>query len=151
MLRRWSSVDSPLDASVRLVHDHMLTLMNHTWRRVGGSALAILAGGCTSGDGGPTGQVNLHATAFNAGAAGQSPRLLPLAVAATHTIDPTTFRVKEYVSGPATEVKITIKRIIAEGENGAGSALLFGNEDGSGPGVEITLTNGTVDLAAAGL
>lgn len=107
--------------------------------------------------------VELHATAFNAGAAGQSPRLvqpsgdgaptalLPPGAAATHTIDPTTFRVKEFVSGPATEVKITIKRIVAEGDNGQGSALLFGNEDGSGPGVEITLTNGTVDLAAAGI
>ena len=117
--------------------------MNHRLSQVAGSVLAVLAGACTSGGhdghGGATGVVDLHATAFNAGAAGQSRRLvqpsggvepttlLPPAAAAPHTIDPTTFRVKEFVSGPATEVKITIKRIIAEGENGAGSALLFGN------------------------
>jgi hypothetical protein len=97
--------------------------------------------------------VDLRATAFNAGTAAQSPRLVQpsLAAAATHTIDPTTYRVNAFVSAPATEVKLTIKRIIVEGDNGANSALLFGTVDGSGPGVEITLTNGTVDLAAAGL
>lgn len=129
-------------------------------------ALGQLAAACT-GDGhsgGATGVVDLQVTAVNAAAAAQSPRLtqpsghvapatsLPLLAAATHTIDPGTYRVHQFVSGPATEVKLTIKRIIAEGPpGGAAPALLFGTEDGSGPGMEITLTNGTIDLAAAGL
>jgi hypothetical protein len=143
--------------------------MKHRWSRVVGSALGILAGACTNGKTnppgpmGPTGVVDLQAIAVNAGAAAQSPRLvqpagvvapvtsLRLAAAAPHTIDPTTYRVHSFVSGAAAEVKITIKRIIVEGANGANGALLFGTEDGSGPGTEITLTNGTVDLAAAGL
>jgi len=144
--------------------------MKRRWCQVVVSALGLLGGACNGGQGkdpppdvGPMGVVDLQATAVNAGTAAQSSRLatpsghvawttsLPLAPAATHTIDPTTYRVHQFVSGPATEMKITIQRIIAFGGSNNGGASLFGNDALSGPGVEITLTNGAVDLAAAGL
>jgi len=102
------------------------------------------------------GEVHLQARAVNAGTAAQSPRLVPtsaspLAPAATHTIDPSTYRVHAFIAGPATSVKITIVGIQAIGETPDKGAILFGNANWSGPGIEVTLTNGTIDLAAAGL
>ena len=142
--------------------------MTHRWGHVAVSVVAVL-GACGDGkqddgggDGGRDGSgvVVLKATAFNGGAVVQTPRLVRrssgasptvstsplLAAAAPHTIDPASYRVNAFISGPATEAKITIKRIIASGD-GLPGALLFGSSDGSGPGIEITLSNGTVDLS----
>lgn len=145
--------------------------MKHEWV----VALGLLAGACngkpdqhpTDGNLGPTGVVVLQATAINAGSAATTPRLVsssgtvadvpavPLAPSATHTIDPSTFRVHDFISAPASELKIRIVGITAFGEHG--SAVLFGAVDPSGqldmssPGVELALTSGPLDLAAAGL
>jgi hypothetical protein len=121
--------------------------------------LVLCLGACSdnSKDGSKTGDVHLQARAINAGSAAQTtPRLAPtttlsLLPSATHTIDPSTYRIHQFVSGAATEVKVTIRGIQALGETPEQGALLFGPPDWSGPGVEITLTNGTVDLAAAGI
>ncbi|HTL35016.1 MAG TPA: hypothetical protein VL326_17935 [Kofleriaceae bacterium] len=118
----------------------------------------LCLGACSDKPDSETGEVHLQARAINAGSAAQTtPRLaptstvVPLASAATHTIDPSTYRIHQFVSGPAIEAKISIVGIQAIGETPDKGAILFGPPDWSGPGIEITLTNGTVDLAAAGI
>lgn len=89
-------------------------------------------------------------TAINAGANAKR-RHLPVVAdaAAPHTIDPATYPVHIFVSGPPDEMIVTLRKIEAMGPSGP--QLLFGTPDGSGPGVDIQLTNGPVDLAAVGL
>lgn len=103
------------------------------------------------------GTISFAVTAVNAGA-NAKPRLAPHAspisslAAAAHTIDPSTYPVQLSPSGPPDEMILTIRRISVDGPEGP--QLLFGPGDpgdGSGPGVDIHLTNGAVDLAAAGL
>lgn len=104
-------------------------------------------GGSKGGNTGDTGRVELGVFAANAGSAAQS--------FAPHTLDPSSYRIRQFVAGPADEMTITVKNIFATSSSnnpGQGhNALLFGTPDGSGPGVEITLANGAVGLAASGV
>jgi hypothetical protein len=101
------------------------------------------------------GTVTFGVTAVNAGANAKlhlppqaAPIRSPLAVA-THTIDPSTYPVKQSLAGPPDEMILTIRKIEADGPSGP--QKLFGTDDGSGPGVDIQLTNGAVDLTTTGL
>src|SRR5438045_5887048 len=98
--------------------------MAYRWGLLAGSALGVLASAC--GDGkqnmgtDDTGVVRLQARAINAGSAATTPRFVvspgtagttssvPLAPSAIHTTDPSTFRVHDFISGPAAERTITI-------------------------------------------
>ncbi len=119
--------------------------------------LVVAACGTDSGvrgDGGDgdKGTLTFGITAFNAGANAERRRLPIVADAAVapHMIDPDTYPVKRLVAGPAEELLLTLRQISVESASGE-HLLLYGEWDGSGPGVDIPLTSGPVDLAAVGL